>query len=844
MNSLHNFAKFSEQRTAQVLLCGSVVEAEAAQKRLNGKVIATTWIDDMDHADWSSLQGRSVGLLTDNTIEDALVAAISPFALAIKVIDRPADAAIGWTLADAPEDFQLKDHARVVYTAPKLAAPDEVGNLKADEVSKKGTPAPAVARPASAPRQGDIDFTGLMEPVARRLLGEPNAKLSKATELRYGTNGSLSVDLEKNNWCDHESGEGGGVLGLIVRESAAPDPAQAMVWLREKGFAPRVSGPASARQPDDAARKLAKVREDFRNGDDATPDHDYIVRKQGKPDGLRTVSWLMHGWAAFKGKSLLGWLMVAVYGGVGNTGDVISVQYIGPSKGEKLNAPVPIKGGSFTVGELKRGKKAYIVEGIGHAWSLNAVTGSPAVVTFGAGNMEVIAAAVQAAGAMAVIVPDRGKEEDASGIAARLDCWSAPLPADLENGADVNDLHLERGDDAVRAVVDAASAPTRMPAMVPIEQPEWHEHGDAFDFLDVPQGPPAKPPLPPFAFTRVGDMLDHLKPIDWLIKRYLEADSLALLFSDPGVGKSFMVIDLACCIAMGRPWHGNESTKGAVFLIAGEGHNGLARRFKAWEIANGVDLQDAPLYVSHKAAAFCDGDSAEAVIKAVRALANETGAQPRLIVIDTVARNFGPGDENSTKEMGEFIQNLDELKHEFKATVLLVHHSGHADKGRARGSMALKGALDAEYRLERDDEAKLIRFEATKMKDAEFPESLSFKLEGVKLPLVDDDGNNVFGAAIRSTMHVPKAKPGKAGNGKHQLMGLEVLKTLEVEHRARVEDSGRSGGEARVKERDWRERLERESGGAIDRRRYPEVKKGLIAAGSVTCDSGGYVQTT
>jgi len=33
-----------------------------------------------------------------------------------------------------------------------------------------------------------------------------------------------------------------------------------------------------------------------------------------------------------------------------------------------------------------------------------------------------------------------------------------------------------------------------------------------------------------------------------------------------------------------------------------------------------------------------------------------TGSSPVLVVIDTVARNFGPGDENSTKDMSTFIQ--------------------------------------------------------------------------------------------------------------------------------------------------------------------------------------------
>ncbi|MGJ7570859.1 AAA family ATPase [Variovorax sp. RB2P76] len=863
MNTLYNVEQFAKQPGAQVLICGSMAGVEAAQKQVakvaktEKNAFATTWGEDgIDLTDLAPLSGHPVALLTNEATAQKLTEPLIGIGVtAIKFIPGPPDAGPDWDIANEPDDFNLlahtKAHAKSIYTAPKPAATDEAGSLKADEAPKQGapasdaemvahpvhTPAPAAARPAPAPRQGDIDFAGLMEPVTRHLLGEPNARLSMATELRFGTNGSLSVDIEKDRWYDHESVEGGGVLNLIVREGAAPDLAQAAVWLREKGFAPRVSAPASARKPEDAARKLAKVRDDFRNGDEAESDHGYITRKQGKPDGLRVVPWPLLGWGKFKGQSLLGWLMVAAYSGVGNTGDVMSVQYIGPNKGEKLNAAVPIKGGSFTVGKLKRGEKAYIVEGIGHAWSLNAVTGSPAVAAFGAGNIEVIAAAVQAAGAIAVIVPDRGKEEQAARIAASLGCVSAPLPADLENGADVNDLHLERGDDAVRAVVAAAFAPT--PAVDHAEQPEWHAHGDAFDFLDVPHGPPAKSPLPPFAFTRVGDMLDHLKPIDWLIRDYLEADCLALLFADPGVGKSFMAIDMACCIATGQQWHGKAVTKGAVFIIAGEGHNGLIRRFKAWEIANSVDLKGAPLYVSHKAAAFSDDDSAEAVIKAVRALASETGAQPRLIVIDTVARNFGPGDENSTKEMGEFIQNLDALKHEFKATVLLVHHSGHADKGRARGSMALKGALDAEYRLERDDDAKLIRFEATKMKDAEFPEPLSFRLESVRLPLMDEDGDDVFGAVIRSTMHVPKARPGKTASGKNQLKALQILQLLEREHRAHVEASGRDASEARVKEEDWRARLTDD--GKINRGAYRDVKKSLLAAGLIAVDSGGYV---
>ncbi|MFO1520460.1 MAG: hypothetical protein U1G05_00100 [Kiritimatiellia bacterium] len=74
-----------------------------------------------------------------------------------------------------------------------------------------------------------------MEPVARRLLGDPNPALSKSTELRYGSRGSLAIDLSKGVWRDHEKAEGGGVLDLIQRELQIANGA-ALNWLRSEGF--------------------------------------------------------------------------------------------------------------------------------------------------------------------------------------------------------------------------------------------------------------------------------------------------------------------------------------------------------------------------------------------------------------------------------------------------------------------------------------------------------------------------------------------------------------------------------------------------------------------------------
>lgn len=94
---------------------------------------------------------------------------------------------------------------------------------------------------------GPACLKSMIEPVARHLLGEPNAAMSKPTELRFGTRGSLAVDLDKSVWHDHEAGMGGGVLDLIERQTGITNRGDQLTWLEKNGLkeqAPTVS-PAS-----------------------------------------------------------------------------------------------------------------------------------------------------------------------------------------------------------------------------------------------------------------------------------------------------------------------------------------------------------------------------------------------------------------------------------------------------------------------------------------------------------------------------------------------------------------------------------------------------------------------
>ena len=86
------------------------------------------------------------------------------------------------------------------------------------------------------PSEDGTSYCELIGPVARHFWGEPNEQLSKPSELRFGCHGSKSVDLEKNQFFDHEVGEGGGVIKLVQYGTGIKERGAAHQWLVQNGF--------------------------------------------------------------------------------------------------------------------------------------------------------------------------------------------------------------------------------------------------------------------------------------------------------------------------------------------------------------------------------------------------------------------------------------------------------------------------------------------------------------------------------------------------------------------------------------------------------------------------------
>ncbi len=301
---------------------------------------------------------------------------------------------------------------------------------------------------------------------------------------------------------------------------------------------------------------------------------------------------------------------------------------------------------------------------------------------------------------------------------------------------------------------------------------------------------------PVFRLLRVGDI--ELKSPEYIVRALVEIDQLFGVFGDPGSGKSLAGIDLACCVATGTDFHGKKVKQGAVVYIAGEGKNGLKRRFTAWGIRHGIDIDAAPIFGSLAPTGLCDEKEADAVVEAIRALPKP----PVLIIVDTLQRNFGPGDENSTQDMTRFVAALDRLRGLNGAAVGTVHHTGQADKTRARGSIVLRASLDSEFRISKDMD-DIVRLECTKMKDGPTPEPMAFKIRTVELGMRDADGEEVTSAVLDSVSFEPPPQQGKEGRGKNQTRAMALLNDRLKMQRDTLRGSGYDPDNARVSVKDW-----------------------------------------
>ena len=308
------------------------------------------------------------------------------------------------------------------------------------------------------------------------------------------------------------------------------------------------------------------------------------------------------------------------------------------------------------------------------------------------------------------------------------------------------------------------------------------------------------------AFYTTQELL-QLPSQSWLIRGLIPETGLALLFGPPGEGKSFVAIDWALSVATGQSWLGQYETKpGHVVYIAAEGGQGIKKRVAAWMSAHGVEdvpnitwyLDTLDIRAENMVEDFMASLHARFPIEHVVCEDGEyveVEVSVKLIVLDTLSRNFGGEDENTSTAMSQFIESLEDFCRIHGATVLILHHT-NAIGARERGHSALKGAVEASFLCSAEKAQGMmttITLENNKQKDDKDEEAIYITPIRIPLPMLPKDEEGAVLTSLVLTRNTPEEALGGVVEAITEMLSEHTtLSTNKIEGLCRERTIGRN----------------------------------------------------
>jgi hypothetical protein len=305
--------------------------------------------------------------------------------------------------------------------------------------------------------------------------------------------------------------------------------------------------------------------------------------------------------------------------------------------------------------------------------------------------------------------------------------------------------------------------------------------------------------------------LTSVPAVEPLIKGLLERGALSVLFGASNSGKTFFALDVALHVALGRDWCGFRTRKGPVLYIAAEAGSSIDKRLTAFRLHSNIDVkgvefyrmtESLDLYESHR-----DAD------RLITQIASEfPGVKFELIVIDTLARVMGGGNENAPDDMGALIANWDRLRRETGAHVAVIHHTGKGEGRGERGHSALRAAVDTAIEVTHEEQSGIHAATVQKQRDSASGQVFSFKLTPVEIGR-DEDNEPITSCVVERTDGAAVARRGSKPLARAARLGLAELFNSINEHAGDptptpVSDNIPRGAQGVTKVR-WRRRLEK-----------------------------------
>jgi putative DNA primase/helicase len=304
-------------------------------------------------------------------------------------------------------------------------------------------------------------------------------------------------------------------------------------------------------------------------------------------------------------------------------------------------------------------------------------------------------------GRRVAIIPDADEpgRKHAQDVAARLDGKTVDVRivdlAEIEDftGKDVSDwldsLNSKEPADLAQALMGMAES----------AEP-WTEEASS-RALVTPQGP--SPVLLNMADVKA-------ERVKWLWPSRVALGKLTVIAGDPGLGKSFLTLDMAARVSTASPWPGesdNHAEPGGVVLLSAE--DDPADTIRPRLDAAHADVRRIALLqaIQHSSAngiqqsrAFNLGKDLDALEQAMASV-----APCRLVVVDPISAYLGKADSYRDAEVRAVLAPLSDLAARRGVAVVVVTHLRKGDGAaiyRTMGSVGIVAAARAAYVVARD----------------------------------------------------------------------------------------------------------------------------------------------
>lgn len=223
---------------------------------------------------------------------------------------------------------------------------------------------------------------------------------------------------------------------------------------------------------------------------------------------------------------------------------------------------------------------------------------------------------------------------------------------------------------------------------------------------------------------------------EWLINGWIPKAATTYLYGTHGTLKSFLIIDMAFCGALGRAHMGSPIDKpfGSIICV-GEKKARFGKRITAWMKAHGVEGQAPGVFIRDGCPDLTDDDAVTDFIAEVNAMKpqfEKRGAPLGAIWLDTLSRALKAGNVSDATTAQAAINSIQRIIDE---TECAVTPSAHVAK--AEGANTIKGAgefgdsAEAYIYVERDKATKVVTATLGKQSDGEDGLKKAFTFETV-----------------------------------------------------------------------------------------------------------------